>query len=123
MKLGTRGKVLLGVVTLWPALWLIVGIAIALLGVLYAPEGELPMPFNMLGGLAYMVVMLTLPILVPALVVFYLVYVFRKPGLSGVERALWTVAVVAGSVIAMPVFFYLHILRDAAPPATIAATP
>jgi hypothetical protein len=84
MRLGTRARVILGVL-------------------------------NILGALTYVAVMWTLVILVPILVLFYVVYVVRTPGLSGAAKALWAVAILAGSVVVMPVFFCLHVLRDVAP--------
>lgn len=50
-----------------------------------------------------------------ALIVFYVVYLFRTDRIAQEKKALWAVALFLGSFIAMPIFWYLYIWREAAP--------
>ena len=47
-----------------------------------------------------------------ALTVFYIVHVVKNPVLKNEMKAIWVVAVLMGSVFAMPVYWYLHVWRD-----------
>jgi hypothetical protein len=45
------------------------------------------------------------------LLVFYIVHLFKNPAIAGDRRALWAVVLFLGSIIAMPVYWFLYIWR------------
>lgn len=53
-------------------------------------------------------------LLIAALVTFYIVHVFKSSALLGQKQALWAVVLLLGTVIAMPVYWYLYVWREAA---------
>jgi hypothetical protein len=52
-----------------------------------------------------------------ALLVFYIVHVFKNPALAGDRRTLWAVVLFFGNAIAMPVYWFLYVWRTPVPPA------
>ena len=50
-----------------------------------------------------------------ALLIFYIINVFKNPKLPKDKRALWAVVLFLGHVISMPVYWYLYIWREPSP--------
>lgn len=54
-------------------------------------------------------------LLIFALMIFYIVYLFRTPRVPQDKKALWAVVLFMGNMIAMPVFWFLYVWRDSKP--------
>ena len=112
-------KVLLGIATIWPFLYIFVFITAIVLFVVLAPPASGPsnpgdpvsmwVPFGFLGLIA--VHMFTILEML-ALKIFYIVRVFKTEQLDQNKRIMWTLLLVFVTILAEPVFWYLYIWRD-----------
>jgi hypothetical protein len=103
-------KVLLGLATLWPFFYLILFFVVIFSTIVFVPGSGEPGPpplialilplhlFTMLAGIA--------------LIVFYIVNVFKNDRVEKDKKALWAVVLFMGSMIAMPIYWYLYIWRE-----------
>jgi len=109
MRLSRPLKVIVGVATLWPALWLMAEAVCMVTGLSNVHEGG-PVEIAVCDAIWTMRWSM---ILVPLLAIFYLVYLFRMPGTTGAAKGLWAAAILVGCApLFMPLFFYLHVWRD-----------
>ena len=100
-------RYLLLVATLYPVAYMlfffaVVGIAAASGG--GDPDGELPIPFGVLIALHILTMLVSL-----ALIVIYVIDVFRNPRVDPDHRILWLILILLGGLIAMPVYWWLHL--------------
>jgi hypothetical protein len=104
----TKSKAItLGVFTAWP---LVAGPVIGLIALLVEMKGILkvkPSDELVLFSVFYSIT----PICVLALLVFYIGYLFAKSQLPLGKRLVWFAVLVFGHVLAMPLFWYLHIWK------------
>jgi len=113
-------KLLLGLVTLWPFAYLILFFALIFSMFLFmAGSGPGSGPPQAI-ALIFPVHLLTM-LIVMALMVFYIVDVFRNNQVEKDKKVLWAVVLFMGNMIAMPVYWYLYIWK--ATPATVAPAP
>ena len=116
--LGYRNQVrryLLLVATLYPIAYMlffmaVIGIAAAAGG--GDPDGELPIPFGLLLALHLLTMLVTL-----ALIVIYVIDVFRNPRVDPDHRILWLILILLGGLIAMPVYWLAPPAAGACPDA------
>jgi hypothetical protein len=57
-----------------------------------------------------------------ALLAFYIVHLFRNARIDGNMKAVWAIVIFMGGQLAMPVYWYLYIWRDAAPDSVVTAS-
>ena len=110
VKMNKPTKILLALATLWPFFYLILFFAVVFSTVVFMPGTGEPGPpplialilplhlFTMLAGIA--------------LIVFYIVNVFRNDRVDKDKKVLWAVVLFMGSMIAMPIYWYLYIWRE-----------
>ena len=104
------GKVLLGLATLWPFFYLILFFVFILSMVLLESGGG--------GDGAPPIIALIFPLhlltmlIIAALTVFYIVNVFRNNRVDKDKKALWAIVIFMGSVIAMPIYWYLYVWKE-----------
>ena len=100
-------KIILGIVTLWPIFY------IALFVVSFFLLSYLEMPSdvwsNIFSGILGTHIFTMAFIL--ALVIIYIVHIFRNRRIVKETRALWAVVVLLWGIITMPIYWYLHIWR------------
>lgn len=112
MRLSRPAKVIVGVATLWPALWLMAEAVCMVTGLSNVHEGG-PVEIAVCDAIWTMRWSM---FLVPLLMIFYLVYLFRMPGLTGASKGLWAAAILVGCApLFMPLFFLLQVWRDGRP--------
>lgn len=108
-------KILLGLATLWPFLYMILFFVFVFSSILFMPaagadRSEPPM---------FLFVIFPLHILtmlwIMGLTVFYMVNVFRNDRVEKDKKVLWAVVLFMGNMIAMPIYWYLYIWREATP--------
>lgn len=106
-------KILLGLATLWPFVYIILFFLFIFSTVLFMPssgaEGSGPPFFFM----AFMAVHLFTMLWIMALTVFYMVNVFKNDRVEKDKKVLWAVVLFMGSMIAMPIYWYLYIWKEA----------
>lgn len=108
-------KILLGFATLWPFLYMVLFFVFVFASILFmptsgSPESGPPMFFFVIFPL-HLLTMLW----IMGLTVFYMVNVFRNDRVDKDKKVLWAVVLFLGSMIAMPVYWYLYIWREATP--------
>ena len=103
-------KVLLGVVTHWPPLYmfLFVGFMIWMIshmgGSHQAPDAGPPTAF-----LVVMVLHISTILLMFALIAIYLIILFKSQDFPQDKRILWVLVILFFGIFSMPVFFWVHI--------------
>jgi hypothetical protein len=106
-------KILLGIATLWPLLYIIIFFAFMLSqAFLISFRGDLspggpPTGFFILFGL-HLLTMLW----IVALLIIYIINVFKNERVNKDKKALWAVVIFLGNMFAMPVYWYLYIWRE-----------
>ncbi|HTS83254.1 MAG TPA: hypothetical protein VMH40_21840 [Myxococcaceae bacterium] len=109
-------KLLLGVATLWPLLYLglFVGWWLSMMLRMSSGHPWVPMQGPLGGmGLVFGLHCLTMA-WVAGLLVVYIVDVFRNPRVRNEQKALWAVVLFLGNVFAMPVYWSLHVWPEPA---------
>jgi hypothetical protein len=104
------GKVLLGLVTLWPFFYLILFFAVIFSTVVFMPGSGEPGPPPLIALILPLHLFTMLAVM--ALMVFYIVNVFRNDRVDKDKKALWAVVLFMGNMIAMPIYWYLYIWRE-----------
>ena len=100
-------KVLLGLATLWPFIYFILFFVVIFSTILYLPGSEESGPPPLI-ALILPLHLLTMFVTL-ALIVFYIVNVFRNARVDKDKKALWAVVLFMGNMIAMPIYWYLYI--------------
>lgn len=106
-------KIILGVATLWPLLYLILFLAFVFSQVfLFSHKGP-PRSSALEGWLYVLFALLFLTIVwIIGLLIIYIVNVFRNDRVPQRKKALWAVVLFLGNMIAMPIYWYLYIWRE-----------
>ena len=115
-------KVLLGLATLWPFFYLILFFVVIFSTIVFVPGSGEPGPPPLIALILPLHLFTMLASL--ALMVFYIVNVFRNDRVDKDKKGLWAVVLFMGNMIAMPIYWYLYIWREppgADPAATVAA--
>ena len=105
MKLGVVAKVLVGLATLWPLVYMVLFL-LSFVGMATRGGGQL-IRFEAL----FLLHVLTMVWMV-GLMIFYIVYLFQSKRISQDKKVLWAIVLFMGHVIAMPIFFWLYIWPD-----------
>jgi heme/copper-type cytochrome/quinol oxidase subunit 2 len=111
MKKSTR--ILLGIATIWPIVYMIFFFTVIFIAIFSAShdgsfEGSaLPALLMVIFPLHILTV-----ILVMGLTIFYIVNVFRNDRVDKDKQILWTILLFMGSIIVMPVYWYLYIWSE-----------
>jgi hypothetical protein len=117
MRLSKPLAVLVGVLTIWPTVYvgLFMGFIFWTIATQPSSDPEAAMPFEFLVLLAGHAATMVITV---GLLVFYIVHVFKNPALTDQRRTLWAVVLFMGSFMAMPIYWFLFVWRQAtAPPA------
>ena len=101
-----RQTIVLGALTAWPFVFGVLGLLVEIFGLI--PKGSATPPPAFVVFLALLVLT---PLAVLGLLVFYLVYLFTKTPLPQERKLIWAVALVAGHVFVMPVFWWRHVWK------------
>jgi len=94
----------LGVLTLWPVVYVMLFMSLMAYMVIFSTSGSMP-PFL---GLIFVLHLSTM-LEVFVLLVFYIVHLFKTTVIPVEKKALWGVVLFLGNVLAMPVYWYLYV--------------
>jgi len=128
MRLSRNLKILIGVLTCWPVVYIFLFVAFIATTMFWLSGSPRRLDAHSSGPpIAFMVLMafhLATMLSMFALTTFYIVYLFKTDRVAVEKKALWAVALFMGNMIAMPVFFYFYIWPDeeAARPPEVAGT-
>lgn len=111
--MNKTAKVILGLVTLWPFFYLILFFVMIFSFVLFGEGGGGGEGPPSLIAIIFPLHLLTMLVSF-ALMVFYIVNVFKTKRIENDKRALWAIVLFFGGMIAMPVYWYLFIWKDEA---------
>jgi hypothetical protein len=111
-------KLLLGIATLWPFAYLVLFFVAIFSTIFFVPGSEGQTGAPPLIALILPLHLLTM-IAIMALMVFYIVNVFRNDRVEKDKKALWAVVLFMGNMIAMPIYWYLYIWKAEAVAATL----
>jgi len=105
-------KIFLGAATLWPVIYMFIFMLFVVSSVFFAPSdgNAFPAAFLVIFALHLLTMLLGL-----ALTVFYIVDVFRNERVEKDKKPLWAVVIFLGSMIAMPIYWYLFIWKEPSP--------
>jgi hypothetical protein len=129
MTLSRLIKVLVGVVTAWPLLYVFIfmGTILATMAGMVAQSGHdhasgpghaMPAWFAMIFVLHFLTILIMF-----VLIAFYIAYLFRTDRVAQDKKALWAVVLFLGNMAAMPVFFWLYVWPEHWPSTEPAKTP
>ena len=111
-KMQKPTKVLLGLASVWPLVYTVLFIVFFFTTFLFRadPEGIQPamaiiLPLHLLTMLAVM-----------ALMVFYIVDIFRNNRVEKDKKALWAIVILMGGAIAMPIYWFIYFWKEPAVP-------
>ena len=105
-------KVLLGIATIWPLLWLPIFMLVMFATFITAPGGRPDPDAFPLALLFILPVHLITVFGSIALSIFYIVNVFRNKRVKKDQQILWVVLLIMFGMIAEPVYWYKYIWKD-----------
>ena len=115
MRISKPIAVLVGVFTAWPFVYMIIFLAYFISGPFMRGGGPSTEPDGAFKSFQVLLaVHIGTMLIMAALLVFYIVHVFKNPAIAGDKRALWAVVLFMGNVIAMPVYWFLYVWREPA---------
>jgi hypothetical protein len=110
-RLSQPFKVVIGALTLWPFLYILIFIGVAFVSVVGAresgPSTGFPIGFALLFAAHFLTMLLMF-----GLVAFYVAFLFKTDRVPSDKKALWAVVLFLGNMIAMPVFFWFYVWPD-----------
>lgn len=112
MKLNQPKKIVLGILTVWPIIYMFL-FMVFMFGMAFLNmfdgkgEREAPILFLVLIGLHFFTCLYTM-----VLIGFYVYYLFKTERVPKDKKALWAVVIFLGNVFAMPIFWFLYIWQQ-----------
>jgi hypothetical protein len=108
-------KVLLGLATLWPVVYMFVFIGFfflmfATFANAHSTHSEPPIWFIIIFPLHFLTILWSF-----GLIGIYIYHVFKTAAVAQDKKALWAVVIFLGNMVAMPIYFYLYIWKGPAP--------
>ena len=108
-------KVLLGVATAWPLLWLPIFMLVMFSTLIFSAPGGRPDPDVFPLALLFVLPVHFITVFGSiALSIFYIVNVFRNKRVPKDQQVLWVVLLIMFGIVAEPIYWYLYIWKDEA---------
>jgi hypothetical protein len=113
MVLSRPVKVVIGVLTAWPVLYIFLFFGFIVASMIWmsqlpkgggADSSGPPIAFLLLFAAHFATILLMF-----GLIAFYIVYLFKTDRVPQDKKALWAAVLFLGNMMAMPVFFYLYV--------------
>lgn len=106
-------KIILGIATLWPILYMVIFFVFIFSWIFIFSQKEAPSPsgppieFLVIFGLHFLTILWIF-----VLLIIYIVNVFKNDRVAKDKKALWVVVLFLGTMVAMPIYWYLYIWRE-----------
>jgi len=105
-------KILLGIATIWPLFYIllfVIALAVTFLTIDQgaSEDAAIPTLLMFIIPLHFLTIFLAIGMLI-----FYIVQAVRNERIPKDQKPLWVVALFFGSIIAMSVYWYIHIWKD-----------
>ncbi len=101
MQLNKPLKLLIGLVTLWPPIYMVIFISFAFTAISNEdPDSE----FKIIFALHFLTMAVTF-----ALMIFYFVYLFKYAQIKQDSKIMWAILFFVGGLVTFPIFWYLYI--------------
>ncbi|MFH0988661.1 MAG: hypothetical protein V1799_01455 [bacterium] len=109
--MSTRKKILLGCITILPLIhiFVIISLFIVAFTSAFLLDGFLDLGSFFPGFKALFALHLCVIPLIIGLEIFYIITIFRNDRLQQNEKFFWAIAIFVGTIIAMPIYWYLHV--------------
>ena len=110
MQLTKAKKIFLGVLTLWPIIYIIMFMLIIFSTVFLSSQG-----FQAEGAKFFFIIFILhfFTILYSfGLIGFYIYYIFKTDRVPKDKKALWAAIIFLANIVVMPIFWFLYIWRD-----------
>jgi len=104
LKLSKSRRILLGILSIWPLVYIILFIIYAMV---ISEITSSNIPFIIMILLHILTILLSW-----ALIIFYIVHALRTIKPPDDMRIIWVIILVVGNVIANPIYWYLRIWRE-----------
>jgi hypothetical protein len=111
MRISKPIAILIGVLTAWPFVYMIIFFALFISGPFMRGGGSLTESEASRSFQILLAMHLGTMFIMAALLSFYIVHVFKNPAIPD-KRTLWAVVLFFGNVIAMPVYWFLYVWRE-----------
>ena len=111
MNLTRKQKIILGVLTLWPPLYILIFIA-NVVGMIVASSSNTNVTISIMSVAWIFPLHFLTIILVLALMVFYILYIVRSDTIPEEHRIVWLIAVIIVSIPAMIIFWFMHFWKE-----------
>ena len=111
-KMKKSTKILLGLATLWPFIYMILFVAFVFSMILWAPSSEGQNSGVPLSFAVFMVFHVLTMLWMVGLTIIYMVDVFRNERVEKDYKVLWAVVIFMGNLFAMPIYWYLYLWRE-----------
>ena len=111
MNLTRKQKITLGVLTLWPPLYILIFVLNVIFMIMASSA-------NTASSVTFMSVAWIIPlqfltiIMVLALMIFYILYIIRSDTIPEEHKVVWLIVVIIVSVPAMIVFWFMHFWKE-----------
>ena len=107
------GKIVVGVFTLWPVIYAILFISF-IVALVFVPSVRGSSESNDINSFTVLIFLLHgLTIFtVFGLLVFYIIHIMTNTKLESVERLIWIIVIIMVGFVAMPIYWYVHVLKD-----------
>lgn len=117
MDLKRSTKILLGIGTIWPVVYIaIFFIAIfSMIALTPVPGDPAPDPIFAVGIIAFFIVHFVTILLSLGLTVFYIVHAVKNTRLDSNMRIIWIILFFFGGMLAEPIYWYLQIWKEPEP--------
>lgn len=104
-------KILLGILSIWPAVWFLIFFAFVISTFLFVLKQ------NFFGFIMFPIIFLfhflTIVIII-GLLIYYIIHISNNKSLDQQMKAVWIVVIFFVNVIGFPVYWYLNIWKDKA---------
>ena len=107
LKLSRSKKILLGILSIWPLVYFMLFFIFVIAISMLAHDKHdnmwilIIIPFHMLTGLINL-----------ELIIFYILHAIRTIKPTDDMRIIWVILILLGSVLANPIYWYLHIWKE-----------
>lgn len=111
MRVPRPVAALIGVLTLWPLVYMFIFFAFILNSFARIPSTAKEPNGAFQSFQLLFVAHIGTMLVIMGLLAFYIVHVFRNPALPESRRVLWAVVLFMGNMVSMPVYWFLYIWR------------